>query len=375
MEAISNLAAGVAHHFNNVLMGILGASRMAARHLDPQDPAQTYLAEIGAAADRGAELTRMLVAFGRARDPQLRPHRIAEVIGPTRNLLRDLLGEDVRTSVVIEHPDACVLADREQLQQLLVNLAMNSRDAMPEGGELTISSRALELAADSPLRAPATTPGRYVEIKVHDTGRGMDAATASRAFEPFFTTKQDGTGLGLYIVYGVVQSLGGQVDIESEPGKGTTLRILLPRHECAKISDKSAGNGTSGARARSPRVLVVEDERLIRITLRHTLQENGFEVLCAADVPDALEMFSSSGPIDLLLTDMVLPTGGGAELARTLTERQPNLPVLFMSAYPRELLVRQGRLDPGVPSLEKPFSEETLLASLHGALGRAVAVG
>jgi CheY-like chemotaxis protein len=204
-------------------------------------------------------------------------------------------------------------------------------------------------------------PGGYVELAVRDTGRGMDPQTRARVFEPFFTTKGGGTGLGLYIVYGIVRALQGRIDVDSDLGRGTTVRILLPVHHPVEP--------TAAAEPRKPRILVVEDERLIRVTLRHTLTLNGFEVHIAADAAEARGLFHALGDVDLVLSDMVLPGKNGAELARELSALRPGLRVLFMSAYSRELLLQQGRITPEQRTLEKPFSEETLMLAVGELLG------
>jgi signal transduction histidine kinase len=367
METVSNLAAGVARHFNDLLAGILSASRLAARQLDDDHPALPYLAEIAASADRGAELTRKLVAFGRARQPQPRPLRAGEAIDSARTVLRELLSEDVRLSVSVVDPDARIFADPEQLEQVLVNLSLNARDAMPEGGEVALTSRLVTLHQGSIDLPAGLAAGDYVEFAVRDSGPGMDDATKARIFEPFFTTKPEGTGLGLYIVYGIVSTLGGRIDVRSQPGQGATFRILLP----ASATPMVALASDEGGEHRKPRILVVEDERLIRITLRHTLQAHGFEVLCAGDAGEARSLHEAMGTFDVLLTDMILPGSTGSELARELAQRQPNIGIVYMSAYPRELLLSQGRVSNESRTLEKPFTEDSLVDAVHSVLAHA----
>ncbi len=361
MELVSNLAAGVSHHFNNLLMGILTASRLAARSLDEGHPALPYLAEIAAASDRGADLTRRLAALGRPATEHARPLRVGDVLDSARDVLRALLGENVRLEVAIEAPDALLLADPDQLQQALVNLSLNAAEAMADGGVIALSARTVHLPKDSGALLPGMAAGPYVELAVRDTGRGMDSQTRARVFEPFFTTKGGGTGLGLYIVYGIVRALQGRIDVDSDLGHGTTVRILLPVHHPVEP--------TGAAEPRKPRILVVEDERLIRVTLRHTLALHGFEVHIAADATEARELFDALGDVDLVLSDMVLPGKNGSELARELSALRPGLRVLFMSAYSRELLLQQGRITPSQRTLEKPFSEETLMLAVGELLG------
>lgn len=362
MELVSNLAAGVSHHFNNLLMGILTASRLAARSLGEGHPALPYLAEIAAASDRGADLTRRLAALGRPGEEHLRPLRIGEELESARDMLQVLLGENVRLELAVEAPDALVLADRDRLQQALVNLSLNAADAMSDGGVLSLGARRVHVAPGARSLQPGMAPGEHLELSVRDTGRGMDPQTRAHLFEPFFTTKNGGTGLGLYIVHGIVQRLRGCVDVESELGQGTTVRILLPVHRPPEPA--------MSATPRKTRILVVEDERLIRVTLRHTLALHEFDVLVAADASEARTLFHQNPDIDLVLTDMILPGMNGSELARELLAARPDLRVLFMSAYTRELLLQQGRITPDQRTLEKPFTEETLVQALNEMLGR-----
>ncbi|MBM3990141.1 MAG: response regulator [Planctomycetes bacterium] len=361
MELVSNLAAGVSHHFNNLLMGILTASRLAARSLGEGHPALPYLAEIAAASDRGADLTRRLAALGRVDEVHPRALRVGEVLESARDALQVMLGENVRLELAVEAPRAVVLADPDELQQVLVNLSLNAAEAMSDGGVLQLGARCVQ---DPPGARPPQFPrklGEHVEISVRDSGRGMDAQTRARVFEPFFTTKNGGTGLGLYIVHGIVQRLRGRVEVDSELGRGTTMRVLLPVH--APVEPAAPSN------PRKTRILVVEDERLIRVTLRHTLTLHDFDVLIAADATEARAHFARSGDIDLMLTDMILPGPSGSELAREVLAEHPDLRVLFMSAYSRELLLQQGRITPSQPTLQKPFTDETLVGALHDLLG------
>ena len=361
MELVSSLASGVSHHFNNLLMGILTASRLAARSLGEGHPALPYLAEIAAASDRGADLSRRLAALGRPGDDNPQPLRIGEVLESARDVLQVLLGENVRLELAVETPQALVFADSDQLQQVLVNLSLNAAEAMSDGGVLQLGARCVRLAPGARSVQSAPSSGEYVELHVRDSGRGMDAQTRARVFEPFFTTKNGGTGLGLYIVHGIVQRLRGRIDVDSEFGRGTTVRILLPVHQPIEPAEPEV--------RRKTRILVVEDERLIRVTLRHTLALHDFDVLVAADALEARALFAQASDIDLVLTDMILPGMNGAELARELLAARPGLRVLFMSACSRELLLQQGRITPDQRALEKPFTEEMLMSALNEMLG------
>ena len=361
MELVSNLASGVSHHFNNLLMGILTASRLAARSLDEGHPALPYLAEIAAASDRGAELTRRLVALGRSAEDQPRPLRIGEVLESARDVLQVLLGENVRLELAVESPQAVVFADPDQLQQVLVNLSLNAAEAMSDGGVLQLGARRVLVPPDPRSVQFPLVAGEHVELSVRDSGRGMDAHTLARVFEPFFTTKNGGTGLGLYIVHGIVQRLRGRIDVDSELGRGTNVRILLPV--------QSPLEPTAQATPRKTRILVVEDERLIRVTLRHTLALHDFDVLIAADATEARALFAQSSDPAPVLTHPILPGMHGSELARERLAERPGLRVLFMSAYSRELLLQQGRITPEQRTLEKPFTEEMLMQALNELLG------
>ncbi|MFM7299492.1 MAG: ATP-binding protein [Planctomycetota bacterium] len=360
MELVSSLASGVSHHFNNLLMGILTASRLAARSLGEGHPALPYLAEIAAASDRGADLSRRLAALGRPGDDNPQPLRIGEVLESARDVLQVLLGENVRLELAVETPQALVFADPDQLQQVLVNLSLNAAEAMSDGGVLQLGARCVRLAPGARSVQSAPPSREYVELHVRDSGRGMDAQTRARVFEPFFTTKNGGTGLGLYIVHGIIQRLRGRIDVDSELGRGTTVRILLPVHQPIEPAVPEV--------RRKTRILVVEDERLIRVTLRHTLALHDFDVLVAADALEARALFAQASDIDLVLTDMILPGMNGAEFARELLAARPGLRVLFMSAYSRELLLQQGRITPDQRTLEKPFTEEMLMSALNEML-------
>ncbi len=369
MEAVGRLASGIAHDFNNLLAGVIGCSNMARKSVAPESTAAELIDEIKGAAERGASLSRQLLNFSRQRPVEAVALELNDIVRTAANMLRQVLGEDVQLELELCDEGAPVFGDPTKLEQILMNLAINARDAMAQGGRLRITTEQLDLTPATRVRHLVS--GRYVRLTVHDSGSGIEPAIRDRIFEPFFTTKPvgEGTGLGLYTVYALVEQLGGVVDFDSELGRGTSFRVLLPRRAAPRT--ELAPSNVTGATAahRAGVILVVEDERLIRVSLTHTLSARGYQVLAAA-TPDEAEYLAGehSGPIDVLLTDMVLPVRSGRELAERLCAQRPGLRVVFMSAYPAEVLVRQGRIEPGVATLEKPFTDEALDAALHAAL-------
>ena len=357
MEAIGRLAGGIAHDFNNLLMGIIGCSRMGRDALPEQHPASQALREIADASERGAGMTRQLLSFSRPRKAQPEALQLNRVVTKTEAVLRGFLGEDIELVVVLAPSGGPVFADASQLEQVLMNLIVNARDAMPEGGRIGVHVEDDERSD-------------HVLLVVEDSGCGMDRETLERAFEPFFTTKceTEGTGLGLATVYGIVKGLGGRVGLESKPGRGTVVRVQLPRNS-TEPTPRESDDGQEGASANPVRargtILLVEDDRLVRAGVRHQLTELGFEVLAAEDPAAALRICDEhEGPIQLLLTDIVMPGMSGYDLSREVLRRKPGTPALYMSALPNDVLVEQGRLAPGLPSIEKPFTDAELRAAL-----------
>jgi PAS domain S-box-containing protein len=378
MEAVGRLASGIAHDFKNLLAGILGCSGLALRAVENGGDPSELLREIKSAAERGAAVSRQLLDFGRERTQRNTPFALNIAVRATERMLRMLIGEDLVLSVQLSPASEIVVGDRTHVEQVLTNLALNARDAMPDGGELRVVTRGVELPRGLRVRGIVLPAGRYACLEVTDAGTGMDAATQQRLFEPFFTTKDPdkGTGLGLYTAYGIVRQMGGAIDVVSAPGRGSSFTVYFP---CA---DESApdDDGPSEARAAADRgggetLLVVEDERLIRATLAKILRQHGYVVLVASDPQEALAVARAhAGSIDLLLTDVVMPGSSGVELARALSESRPRLKVVFMSAFPPDLLVREHRIPPSTQALEKPFEDAALLAAIRAALGRASSV-
>jgi two-component system, cell cycle sensor histidine kinase and response regulator CckA len=358
MEALGRLACGVAHDFNNLLTIILGLCEIG---LDAkaEDP---ILAEIDRAGQRAADLTRQLLAFSRKQVLAPVPLKLNSLVSNLEKMIRRLIGEDIDLSTLLDPQLAAVQADPGQIEQVIMNLVINSRDAMPTGGRLTI--RTANIVPDAGLLAkhPGAQPGDYVLLAITDTGRGMDEQTQSRIFEPFFTTKAQGkgTGLGLATVYGIVEQSAGFIDVESSLGASTSMNIYLPRMEAATTppaETRPARNLPGGTET----ILLVEDEQGVRSLARRALESRGYRVLEAGNGLEALEVQAAyDGEIHLLLTDVVMPQLGGRELADRLVAKNPQTSVLFMSGYTDDAIVRHGVREDGVPFLQKPFTPDAL---------------
>ena len=371
MEAVGQLAGGIAHDFNNLLAVILGYSDLLLAGGQVPDSAREDLGQIRRAADRAGALTRQILAFSRRQ--ALRPKVVSlnEVLDGMEPLLRRTLGEHIDL-VTRQDPDlALVEADVHQFEQVIMNLAINARDAMTSGGGLTLETANVELDEEYCRTHPEATPGGYVMLAVSDTGTGMTQATLERVFEPFFTTKEPGvgTGLGLATVYGIVKQSHGTISVDSKPGEGASFKIYLPRATGQVGEESSEAGGTGPARGEET-VLVVEDEAPLRDLVVRVLGSLGYRVLVAGTAAEAREVLQEiEYRLDLLLTDVVLPGGEqGNDLARDLHYLQPDLPVLYVSGYPRDAIVHAGQLDAGVNFLEKPFTPETLARTVRSVL-------
>jgi len=374
MEAIGQLAGGVAHDFNNLLTAILGNCELLDLDIEQGSPLRGGLKEISKAGQRAVSLTRQLLAFSRRQVLQPVVLDLNAVIPDVDKMLRRLLGEDIDLSTTLAPELGRVRADPGQLEQVLMNLAVNARDAMPGGGRLTIETQNVKLDEEYAASHIDVQPGPHVLLVVSDTGDGMDAQTRARAFEPFFTTKDKGkgTGLGLATVYGIVKQSGGNIWIYSEPGQGTTFKIYLPRiDEPAETIERSA----PAARAEAPRgsetVLVVEDDAAVRSLTARILERGGYEVLTAQDGAEALYLSDAEqGPIQLLLTDVVMPGQSGRQVAASLLEQRPEMKVLFMSGYTDNAIVHHGVLEEGTAFIQKPFTPEELARRVREVLDR-----
>jgi two-component system cell cycle sensor histidine kinase/response regulator CckA len=374
MEAIGQLAGGIAHDFNNLLAAILGYSDLLLADPALSDPTvRFHLDQVKHAAERASGLTKQILAFSRRQ--ALRPVALSlsESVRDLEPLLRRTLGEDVHLVIETDPDVAMVEADAHQIEQVIMNLALNARDAMPAGGRLTLRTANVQSRDGRSHSHPGMAPGDYVLLSVSDTGLGMDPATRERVFEPFFTTKSpgEGTGLGLSVVHGIIKQSQGHIFLDSDPGSGTSFSIYLPRASApasrgADTSEPPVSGGTES-------VLLVEDEPAVRSLVVRQLSDLGYDVLEAADAEEALALFQEARErLDLLITDVVLPGATqGSDLGCDLAMRKPELCVLYMSGYPRGAIVHAGRLDEGVLLLEKPFTREALARSVREALDRA----
>jgi two-component system cell cycle sensor histidine kinase/response regulator CckA len=370
MEAVGRLAGGVAHDFNNMLGVIMGYTQLLQQRLSQDEAASRHLGEVRKAADRAAALTRQLLAFSRKQVLHLSRLDLNAVVSDLSKMLTRIIGDDVELTIRQGKSLGHVMADPTQIEQILMNLAVNARDAMPRGGQLLIETGNAELDESYARLHRGAVPGSYVMLAVSDTGCGMDSETQARIFEPFFTTKEagHGTGLGLSTVYGVVKQSGGYIWVYSEPGKGTTFRIYLPRVDRGVALALPPSSSETMAAARHT-ILLVEDEGALREIARTLLEGEGFTVLAAHNGVEAMDLARREGKnIDLLLTDVVMPGMSGRELAERLTEMYPALKVLYMSGYTDDFMNRHGVLEHEVPLVEKPFTRESLLANVRTVL-------
>jgi CheY-like chemotaxis protein len=383
MEAVGLLAGGIAHDFNNLLSVIVGYAALDLELLEPESPLRGDLSEVLKAADRASELTRQLLAFSRQQVLLPRVLDVNQVVAELERMLRRTLGDDVQLTLQQAPELGAVRADRGQLEQVIVNLAVNARDAMPTGGTLTIETANVELGPGNDGAHADAAPGAYTLIAVSDSGHGMDEATRARVFDPFFTTKDlgKGTGLGLSTVWGIVTQSGGHVAVQSAPGAGTTFRVYLPRVDGAttdvaepetRFAPGRAAQGLTAAAGLdgSETVLVVEDEEQVRTLVRTTLRRHGYTVLEAQNGGEAFLICEQHrARIDLLLTDVMMPRMNGPELAQRLLAMRPELRVLFTSGYAENWFEQRAELDADVAFLPKPFTPDALLLKVREALG------
>ncbi|HEV2751850.1 MAG TPA: ATP-binding protein, partial [Gemmatimonadales bacterium] len=370
MEAVGQLAGGIAHDFNNLLTAILGSTQLLLHNMPSGDPRREDAEEIKHAGLRAAELTRQLLAFSRRQVLAPKVLDLNAVVANMDRMLRRLLGEDVELVTSLDPIAGAVNADPGQLEQVLLNLAVNARDAMPTGGRLSIETARFTLHEEHVERRHRLPPGDYACLVVADTGVGMDEATQAHLFEPFFTTKEvgKGTGLGLATVYGIVKQSGGYIWVYSEPGRGTTIKVYLPRVPGATEAPAPAPPPRE-VRGGHETVLLVEDATPVRTLARRSLEACGYRVLDAADGPAALELSARHGdPIDLLVTDVVMPGMSGRELAERLAPQRPSMKVLYTSGYTDDAMVRQGVLTAGVAFLQKPFVPDSLARKVREVL-------
>jgi len=370
IEAIGRLAGGVAHDFNNILMAISGYSELLLMKLESSGSARRDVEEILRSVEQAASLTRQLLAFSRKQVLEPQVLDMGAVAVALDGMLRRLIPESIEVSIKFAPESGRIKADRGQIEQVILNLAVNARDAMPNGGKLHIEVSNLDLHAPDPQAYQGTPPGRYVLLTMADTGHGMDEATKSHIFEPFFTTKErgKGTGLGLATVYGIVKQSNGYIWVSSEPGKGSTFSIYLPQvDEPCEVTVSASTRELSGTET----ILLVDDNAPVCAAFSALLEVHGYKVLPAADGNEAQDVSRNyAGPIHLLITDVVMPKMSGREMADRLQEQRTGMKVLYMSGYTENAIQNQGVLEPNVSFLQKPFVKEILLQKIREILSK-----
>jgi PAS domain S-box-containing protein len=373
MEAVGRLAGGVAHDFNNLLTVINGYSEFALGSLDPASAPYQDIKSVRQAGEQAASLTRQLLAFSRRQIVEMGVLDLNRELESMRKMLERLIGEDVSLRLELAPEVGNIVADRGHIGQVLANLVVNARDAMPNGGILTIRTADIDLDAHAISRRgqpSGATPGRYAVLSVEDVGVGMSPEVKAHLFEPFFTTKEEGkgTGLGLSTVYGIVSQIGGSIEVESAPGKGTTFNIYLPHAE-GPVNGGGAKRHKNIPRGRGEAILVVEDEESVRHLAVRILERLGYVVLVAESGTKALEMCRTrTQPLDLVLTDVIMPGVSGQELVEELAKWRDDFRVLFMSGYTGDVVADRGGLDPGIQLVQKPFTRKSLAVQVRRAL-------
>ena len=372
METVGNLAGGVAHDFNNLMSVVLSYSDLLIEGLKEGDPVRADLLEIRGAGLRAVELTRQLLAFSRQQVLAPKIVDLGGIVGGMEKMLRRLIGEDVELAASRAPGLGKILVDPGQLEQVIMNLAVNARDAMPRGGMLTIETATVALDDAYASEHVGVTPGPHVMLAVSDTGTGMDSATQARMFEPFFTTKEKGrgTGLGLATVFGIVRQSGGTIWVYSEPGKGTTFKVYFPLAKEAEVTHGSVLSPAELSTLRgSETILLVEDEERVRVLTRTILRKYGYNVVEAQNGAEAFLLCEQhTATIHLLLTDVVMPRMSGRQLAERLLPIRPHMKVLYMSGYMDDAVVRHGILDSTIAFIQKPVTPESLARKVRGVL-------
>lgn len=373
MDSIGLFAGGVAHDFNNLLTAILGYGELAQHRVGDDTMLSTCIEQIMAASQRAVDLTGNILAFSRTKAFDTRPMVINEAIEGVSTLLERILRENIELSVSVHPRRMTVHADRSQLDRILLNMAANARDAMPDGGRLDIVLRPVWIRTGTELQCGLKKPGRYAELRISDTGAGMEEATRTRIFEPFFTTKQKkgGTGLGLAMIYGIVRQHGGGITVESEPGRGTTFHIYFPLARRSRGAAEETTEGLGAAAGRGEKLLIVEDDDAVRQYMEHVLRDAGYTVIATRDGEQAIESFREMHPeISLVITDVILPKKNGKEVCEAVRRIKPGSEVIFTSGYTGEILAGMEFCDADTVLLRKPLSRQELLSRVREMLDR-----
>jgi PAS domain S-box-containing protein len=370
MEAVGRLAGGIAHDFNNLLTAINGYAELCLSKAQGDETLSEFLKEIKRSGERAAALTSQLLAYSRKQILSPRILNLNSTVAEMDRMLKRLIGEDIELVTMLEPELGWVLADPGQIQQIILNLALNARDAMPQGGRLTLETANVTLDSNYISTRLEAKPGPHIMLAVSDTGIGMTEEIKAKIFEPFFTTKEvgKGTGLGLSSVYGIIQQSGGSILVYSEPGQGTTFKIYLPIVEASDEGQPQAEAVDDRTLAGKETILIVEDEETVRTFIRRALTYFGYSILEAKDGKEALQAIESGKSIDLVLTDVVMPGMNGRQLATQLSARLPGAPILFMSGYTDNAIVHHGVLDADATFIQKPFSQSDLLKKIRGIL-------
>lgn len=371
MEAIGQLAGGIAHDFNNLLTVIEGYTELLFSNIGENDPSYNFIRQIKKAADRATALTGQLLAFSRRQILQPKTIDVNALVSEMSIMLKRLIGEDIEFSTLLSPDIGSIKADRSQMEQVLMNLAVNARDAMPDGGLLTVETKMVSLeAAMYESHHSGIRKGDYVMLAISDTGVGMDKDTQERVFEPFFTTKEKakGTGLGLATVYGIVKQSGGHIWVYSEVGHGTTFKIYLPKVK-SKMTKTDKPEIAKVEMRGSETILVVEDEFMVRELVCDTLRTSGYTILEAANGRQAIDVFTKNNQkIDMILTDVIMPEMSGRKMIETLTQTHPDVVALYMSGYTDDAIIKHGVLEPGMAYIQKPFSPKGLIEKVRDVL-------
>jgi CheY-like chemotaxis protein len=371
MEAIGHLAGGIAHDFNNMLTAIIGYGSLLGMHIDKDSELKFYVDQILSSAEKSANLTRQLLAFSRKQTIAPKETDLNELIKGMKKLLLRIIGEDIELQAHLEEKDITVMVDPGQIEQVLMNLCTNARDAMPNGGLLSISTEAVRLDKDYTRTHDLEKPGRYALIAVTDTGIGIDEKNSQKIFEPFFTTKElgKGTGLGLSIVYGIIKQHNGNITVYSEPGRGTTFRIYLPlitanTEEAERVETVMPKGGTET-------ILVVEDNEEVRTLTKHVLEGFGYKVIEAEDGEDGINRFAAQrDEIQLVIIDVIMPKMSGKDAMDEIKKIQPDMKVLFTSGYTADIINKKGILEEGTNFISKPITPYELLARVRELLDK-----